>query len=60
MEGEPGRAAAPSTSPDHADALALALIPVYREFRAGRGFPGGAGATDGDAVQRMAGLWLPP
>jgi len=52
VTGEPGLLAAPSTSPDHADALALALAGLA---------PPEDSAADGAApetAQRRAGIWL--
>jgi hypothetical protein len=49
VSGEPGPKAAPSTSPDHADALALAMAPVKPPWEA---------PEPGALAGALAGVWL--
>ena len=56
VSGDPGPAAAPSTSPDHVDALALAMAPLGPLPPEGDLNPGPA-PTDSATLLRRSGVW---
>jgi hypothetical protein len=57
VTGDPGHAAAPSTSPDHADALALAMAALGPLPPAGD-FTQDPASTDPATLRRRSGMWL--